>query len=158
MEAVSNTYLRLDAYLIRCAQEGYLYLLDRTGIYVATLAFWLYVPTVAQNFTSHPILNGFLLIVVAGSLSRAYMAQDKGDNALFNAVVDLLYRMKIRHFFHITLLSVLPVAIASLDVVFIFSSITICMYMYVLLVKIRDRDKKPFFEKKTKQEVAMEQV
>lgn len=147
-------YLRFDAYLIKLVQEAYLYLFDRTGVYAATLAVVFYVPVIGLNFASHPFFNGFMFLAVTTSLGRGYYLQDKQAYAQYNAVVETMRNMSIRHPLQISILAGLLVFLVSMDVMLTLSNTSCAIYMYLLLIKIRERDKKPFFERK--QELATE--
>src|SRR5256885_11187356 len=80
---------RCDERVIRLVQESYLWLLDRTGVYVATLAFGVYALAVWIEVT---VLEGepwlwcaFLAMIGAGNIPK-YLMQDKGEITLHNSI------------------------------------------------------------------------
>lgn len=104
-----KAYLRLDAKIISFFQESYLWLLDRTGIYVATLAFMIYASACAIQviFLNGPLWLWLPLIALVGlSLSSKYKLQDKGKNELFNFVAMAMEEMWFRHAFNLAVYTI----------------------------------------------------
>lgn len=154
-----KAYLRFDKYLLDKIQEGYLYLLDRTGVYVATLLFATFSinPGICILRSSSPILNGVFIGIVGVAVMGRYTLQDKGKNEIFNALAMMMEVTKTRHAFQIMLgLLVIPDLI-RLDALGFVGTFFMLVYAYLWCVKIRERDRKPFWKPaEGKQELAME--
>ena len=136
-------------------REGYLsrprellWLLDRTGVYVATVAFALYVVSVGgQVITGSAWLTIFLIGITGLFLIHKYLLQDKGKNDLFNAIALQMANMRVRHAFNVLFIMILiPTDLLVGNIVGAISTIGIYFYGYLFLILIRDRDKKPFFK------------
>src|SRR5713101_7099110 len=98
-----KTYLKLDNWIISNLQNLYLWLLDRTSIYVATLMFVTYIGGLSPN-----IIRGkyqwwncaFIALVGLVVILLPYLKQDKGDIKRYNAFAIQLEGMIIRHVFN----------------------------------------------------------
>jgi hypothetical protein len=149
-------YLKVDEWVKSLIQNTYLWLLDRTGIYVATLMFAAYVPApgVAIIRGHDQIFNGIFIAIVGIALAYPYILQDKGDNEAFNATAMWAENSVLRHVLIFLQISLVVSTMISLDIIgFVICTLQL-VYLYLWTVKIRDRDKKPFFEQAPK--LAME--
>lgn len=144
-----KAYLNLDQKILSLFQEGYLWLLDRTGVYVATVAFLIYAVIALMEISNGSSLWiwGPLVAFVGLAQSNAYRMQDRAQNEKFNLIAMMMEVSRLRHYFNLLLIALALSAMLTLDVRFFFSQFGFVAYGYVMLVKIRDRDKKPFFEK-----------
>ena len=103
-----KAYMKLDERVISLVQESYLWLLDRTGVYVATVAFALYVASVGgQVITGSAWLTIFLIGITGLFLIHKYLLQDKGKNDLFNAIALQMANMRVRHAFNVLFIMIL---------------------------------------------------
>ena len=143
-----KAYLKLDQKILGVLQDAYLWLLDRTGIYVASTAFLTYAGIAVLEVSGHGSLWvwGPLLALVGLSLGPNYLMQDRAENERFNLIAMLMEGTKWRHVWNIFILQVAVFAIITLDVRFFFVQVGFLIYGYLLLIKIRDRDKKPFLK------------
>lgn len=151
MSKISELYFKLDGWVLIHTQMLYLWLLDRTGIYAATLAFMVYVAgvTVGLFFMYTPKWLGFGLIAISGAfLGTRYLQQDKGEHTAYNAVSLMIIQMPTRHIFNMMWMGFVFVYSITLDAPAVTLNAIFWWYGYVYVLMIRDRDKKPFFEEK----------
>lgn len=155
---MQKAYFKLDAWILTKIQVGYLWLLDRTGVYVASLGFSIYAVIGLAE-----VLDGgwgwlWCLFIVAVGLSLAprYLMQDKGENNRFNAIAMELTGWRWRHVLTIFLWDITLLALVTLHPWSALANLGFVIYGYLLLVLIRDRDKKPFFKPVEKQELAID--
>lgn len=68
-----KAYLKADAWVLSKSQDGYLWLLDRTGVYVATIAFFEYAASCALSILggSGTILFLCALAVIGLGLAKS---------------------------------------------------------------------------------------
>jgi hypothetical protein len=146
-------YVKLDEYLLALCQETYLWVFDRTGIYVATVMFMLYAVVAALQLLLNqgsPWVWLPLIVFVGLSASTQYRLQDKGPvpfNAMSLAVRSLPLRFYVNFFMLSLLLAQAFSLVIRFDLAGFISQVLFVLYGYFQVVLIRDRDKKPFFEK-----------
>lgn len=153
-----KAYLKADAYILGIIQDAYLWLLDRTGVYVATLCFMIYATAafVALSTGAPLLFWGPLLLMVGLSMLPRYTLQDKARNEHFNAIALMLQGWLWRHPFQIALSVSMLAETIALEPLQVLIDICFLLYTYMTLVMIRDRDKKPFFKPVENQELAMQ--
>lgn len=151
-----KAYLKADAWVISKTQEAYLWLFDRTGVYVGTLMFASYTFTVALCFIrSGPAWWLFLFLASIGWTSGVrYLWQDKGEHVRYNAVSLMVERATWRYGFNLFMIACVIFDFLGLHFVQGLEETGFLVYSFLLTTKIRDRDKKPFFEKVEKREHA----
>ena len=155
---MKKVYFRADTWLISKIQDAYLWLLDRTGIYVATLAFSIYavICTLEIMDGGTAWIWGAILIFVGLGVVPRYLMQDKGQNERFNALSMALAEWHWRHQLNITIALLGVSSAITLHPWNGLADIGFVLYGYLSLVMIRDRDKKPFFKPVEKQEMALQ--
>lgn len=153
-----KAYLKGDAWVLSKSQDGYLWLLDRTGIYVATIAFFEYAASCALGILggSGAILFLCVLAVVGLGLAHKYLMQDKGENEKFNLIAMMMESQSWRHWFNIIVLLFAVFEVYEIKPYSVLADLGFIYYGYLFLVKIRDRDKKPFFKLAEQHDLAME--
>ena len=152
-----KAYLKMDGWIISTLQETYLWLLDRTGVYLATVSFTTYaacciveVAVIDGNFPRW--VWGAMLAIVGLSSGHRYYLQDKGNNDQINVTAMEMEGQRLRHVINVMLLNFLLIYLIDLDLVKVAAMVGFILFQYLFVIKVRDRDKKPFFE--TKQELA----
>lgn len=144
-------YIKLDRYLIDGSQNSYLWLLDRTGVYLATILMVAHIGSFACLTLRDGKLSwlwmGFVLILGLGDMIR-YWWQEKEQYDAINAGAMEFEAWKWRHFgngWFIAMLLLDLIRLTPWDAGF-----DICLLgaQYLMTVKVRKQDKKPFFEKK----------
>ena len=160
MQKIVKIYHAFDQFLLSKVQDGYLWLLDRTGVYVATLIFGSFLVAGAigifQN-KSDPrwtVFLGVCITIIGLSCLFPYSLQDKGKNEKFNALALYIEAGYTRHFFVGLQYGFLVSHLIHLDVISIIATVFLIACFILQTVKIRDRDKKPFF--KPVEKLAME--
>jgi hypothetical protein len=152
-----KVWLKVDAWILKYIQEIYLWLLDRTGVYVATACFSIYaivgLSEVAEG--GRAWLWGSMLIFAALSLIPKYLMQDRCENERFNAISMAMAGFPWRHWITIPIGLVAIAEVITLHPLSALSDFGFVLYSYLSIIMIRDRDKKPFFEKK--QQLAMQE-
>lgn len=153
-----KAYLRVDAWVLSKIQDAYLWLLDRTGVYVGTLMFVSYVYVVGIFFWAYG--TSWILIAILASVGitsgQRYLWQDKGKNERFNAASISIEGWALRHPLNLFVLFFTVFDAVILDPISASSKIVFLLYSYLLIVKIRNRDKKPFFKPAEQHDLAME--
>ncbi len=141
-------YLALDGWIISSLQDFYLWLLDRTGVYVATLMFITYIAGVSPDIIrGHlPWWNLIFIGLVGAIITLPYRRQDRGDVKRYNAFAISLEGMVIRHGFNGLQIGVAVGSIAEGNYLNVAGSLMMLIYQYWWVVKIRERDKKPFLK------------
>jgi len=152
MQKAVKIYHAFDQFLLSKVQDGYLWLLDRTGVYVATLIFGSFLVAGAigifQN-KSDPgwmVFLGVCIAIIGLSCLFPYSLQDKGKNEKFNALALYIEAGYTRHFFVGLQYGFLVSHLIHLDVISIIATVFLIACFILQTVKIRDRDKKPFFK------------
>jgi len=146
---------KLDDRLINLLQETYLWLLDRTGVYLASAQVMLFAYAIGIALLQD--VNFFLKLLV-GTVAAAnllfvyirYIMQDKGQTKVINMSAMSLRDWSFRHAFTFFFLVSIPPEIAINNYVGFSQTIALILYNYTFLLMIRDRDKKPFWEPKAK--------
>lgn len=152
-----DLYSKADQWAVTKTQDAYLWLLDRTGIYLGTVCMIDYIAS-AGCLAMRDGYMSWIWIVFLGifgiTCAFRYWWQEKGMNDAINAGAMAFEASHFRTFGNIFFLTqiVLDVALFTRwDFIF---DVILLLAQYLGCVKIRDRDKKPFFEKK--QELALE--
>lgn len=146
-------YRKADGWLLTKAQDAYLWLLDRTGIYVGTIMMacfsivTVYNVATASAFSTKIILVTLLFFVSLVCIWMYYL-QDKGQNEIFNSIALSWEGSTIRHGIFGYQIGGLIADLCVRDYGQAFITLFLVAIIFVQAVKIRDRDKKPFFEKK----------
>ncbi len=160
MQKVVGIYRAFDQYLLSKIQDGYLWLLDRTGVYVATLIFGSFLVAAAIGLFQHKFDPGWMVFlgaciaIIGLTCLLPYSWQDKGKNEKFNAIALYIEAGYVRHFFIGLQYGFLVGDLIDLDAISAIATVFLITCFILQTVKIRDRDKKPFFEKK--KELSME--
>lgn len=146
-----KAYLKFDAYLIERINTIYLWLLDRTGVYVATIMFDAYVVAAATSLcraNGLPIWYWMIILAFIGLfLGPRYLMQDKGEVLRFNIASLVLEKWVGRHVINVILMSFLVLDLLRLEPFDGLIQIIFLLFGYLNIIKIRDREKKPLFEK-----------
>lgn len=87
------------------------------------------------------------------SSGHKYLLQDKGKNDQINYAAMMMEGMWIRRALDAMFFFLLFVSLVAMDPARVVAMIGFIIFQYLFLIKVRDRDKKPFFE--TKRELAM---
>lgn len=145
-----KAYMKMDGWIISALQDTYLWLLDRTGVYVATVSFATYTVVAGLNIAqgAFPTWAWIVLLAFVGlSSGHKYLMQDKGKNESLNFSAMRMEEWRWRHSINIALFCFLIIALLALDVVEIIEQLGFLLFGYCFLIKVRDRDKKPLFKK-----------
>lgn len=132
-----------DARLIELTQEAYLWLWDRTGVFVATLFFAAYVG-------DHALWGSltwfdFLLLAIFGALSaHRYLAQST-DLRWLNAHQRAWRDLGPRPYFTIIVIVFLAKDLLQLNAWHFASDCMSLLWSYLGCVQVRDREPKDFF-------------
>lgn len=151
MKKIAELFTKSDDWIILNLQVIYLYLLDRTGVYLATLEFALIGAGTILSFVAVPgagyrfFLLGLLLFNGA-VLGQRYLMQDKAQTKPFNMGALIMRRWVLRHALTGFLAGSIILELFMLDAIGVVNNIVGIVYIYTFLVLIRDREKKPFFE------------
>jgi len=155
-----KAYLTLDQKILALLQESYLWLLDRTGIYVATTTFIVYALCVVIEVFYINSLNSWIwfavLAFVGLGLGHKYVLQDRGENDRINAVAMFMETLKSRYVLDITFWVFFLTDVISLDPGRAITMLGFLTFNYTYVIKVRDRDKKPFFKTVEKHDLAIE--
>jgi hypothetical protein len=151
-------YLKLDAYVLSKVQDAYLWALDRTGIYVATISFVVYAGIVIMCLSKGYSVWVWLPLLgfVGFSLGPKYLMQDRAENERFNVIAMLMQSSWWRHPLQMSMALFAFIGTVDLDPLEFAIDSGFILYFYLALVMIRDRDKKPFFAPAETQELAMQ--
>ena len=139
-----NRLLAIDAYLIETAQEAYLWLWDRTGIFVATLIF---ACVVCEHLAFGRLTWGsFVGLALTGAFAtQRYMAQQK-DLRLFNMLGSAWRAPWLRLFY----LGILFLCVASDISAFraggLVGDVFFVIWNCLACIHVRERDPKDFFQ------------
>lgn len=152
MTRLKGLYAKLDESAKQAAQNSYLWLLDRTGVYVATVQMAMYLLSGALITLKNGYMPWWIIIFLGLPgvfMGMKYLLQDKGKNDAINAGAMMYEASGFRQFanFYFTTMILLDFILRAglYDVGF---NLILLMIGYVETIKVRDRDKKPFFEKK----------
>lgn len=155
-----KAYLKGDAWVLSKIQDAYLWLLDRVGVYVGTLMFATYVYAAAGAVLARnePLWLWLILLAMTGWVAGIrYLWQDKAEHERYNMMAMFMEQWRWRHIINVFLGMALIIEIITLSPLAASQEIAFLVYGYLLLIKIRERDKKPFFKPvEGKQELAME--
>src|SRR6266446_8868224 len=105
MQKAVKIYHAFDQFLLSKVQDGYLWLLDRTGVYVATLIFGSFLVAAAIAIFQHKYHTGWMVFIgvciaiIGLTCLLPYSWQDKGKNEIFNAIALSIEAGYGRHFF-----------------------------------------------------------
>jgi hypothetical protein len=135
--------LAADTYLIETTQEAYLWLWDRTGVYVATLIF----SAVVCSHVVHGLDWGsFIGLAIMGAFStQRYIAQQKDLRRL--NLLALGWRTPWLRLFYLSILFACVVAdIAKFRAGELVGDIFFALWNCLACVQVRDRDPKDLFQ------------
>lgn len=135
-----NKLRTLDDYLVAAAQEIYLWLWDRTGVYVATL---LFAAIVGEQICWGPIkIWGFAFLAIFGATSAyAYMVQAK-DLRLLNSMQRRWRENGLRLAFTVMVLYFTASDAVKLNAWGSAGSAFLLIWSYLSCVQVRDREPK----------------
>jgi hypothetical protein len=143
-----KAYLKADAWILSKTQDFYLWLLDRTGVYVATCGFAIY-----AGICTAELLNGGtlwlwlpLLALVGLTMGPKYLMQDRAEHVGFNFIASSMEAWRWRHGLNAAITSCVLLGVILLEPLTMVANLGFLLYGYLMLVRIRDRDKKPFFK------------
>lgn len=137
-----NKLRALDSAIIELVQEAYLWLWDRTGVYVATLIFTAY--AIDQLASTHMRLFNFLTLGIMGACCGVrYVAQGKNLRH-FNDM-----QRQWRHFFArgpvmVAIALFILQEVALLDGWQALGDVAFMSWCYLACVQVRDREPKNF--------------
>lgn len=153
-----KVYLKLDAWIISKVQDAYLWLLDRTGVYVATLTFGIYAVVGLSEIMDggSTLWCGVLIALVGFSVAPRYLMQDKGENNRFNVISMAMTSWRLRHFIIILMICSSVISAITLHPWAALANLGFVLYGYLFMIMIRDRDKKPFLKPVEKRELALQ--
>lgn len=154
-----KAYMKGTAWVLSKIQDAYLWLLDRTGVYVGTLMFVCYVWIAAISvYRGESLWIWMLLLAIVGWVAGVrYLWQDKAQHERYNSLAMFMEQWPWNHVFNIFLGSMFFGFMIMLNPISASQQLAFLLYSYLLMVKIRERDKKPFFKPvEGKQELAME--
>lgn len=146
-----SLYSKADLKAIEGFQAFYLWLLDRTGVYLATVNMVLYLVSFGFWITKDGKVSliGLALLAIVGLMNMIrYWWQEKEQYDTLNAGAMSFEASRFRQWGNGYF-----IAITIWDMVF-FHALDLCFDLcmlaiqYSMTVKIRERDKKPFFEPK----------
>ena len=148
MQKAVKIYHAFDQFLLSKVQDGYLWLLDRTGVYVATLMFASFcvapgISIIQQKFI---LLSGICIAIIGLICLFPYHLQDKGKNDAFNASALSIEAGRPRHFFLGLQYWFLVSDVIQFNLIGTIGTVLLIVCLVLQTVKIRDRDKKPFFK------------
>lgn len=144
-------YRKLDKSLIDGTQNAYLWALDRTGVYVASVQMAMYLLSGALITLKHGYMPWWMTIflgLLGAFMAVKYLMQDHGKYDAFNYAAMTCEASGFRQFangYFSTMIIVDLALRAPWDTGF---DLILLMIGYVETIKVRERDKKPFFEKK----------
>lgn len=152
----------IDEKIIDRLQEAYLWLFDRTGVYVATtsmvlIIMWFVVGNLRSPDYMWLTLLGLVACIICGlaQISR-YRLQDRAQYEKFNAIALLSRQDDIRISFQSILAVFAALDALNLDVLSFIRDMCLIIYFMTFAIMIRERDKKPFFETKQEQEMVFD--
>ncbi len=150
-----KSYLKLDNWVISNLQNLYLWLLDRTGVYVATLMFVVYVGGLSPDIIRgrFPWWNCALTVLIGLVVILPYLKQDRGEIKRYNAFAIEIEGLIIRHAFNGLQIGIGVGSAIAGNYPSAAGCLAILVYQYLWVIKIRDRNKKPFFEEKKELEL-----
>lgn len=146
--------IRFDAFLIRNLQRAYLWILDWTGIYVATIgtvAIIIGNGAIMINTTGSVWLQFFFMTINIMILIPYYLDQDKANYTVYNLRALMFQvspvRIFISYFFFGIFLAELTFLILHGYQGSLVNTIMLWIYINITAVCIRDREPKEWFKK-----------
>lgn len=139
----------IDNKIIEAVQGAYLWLFDRTGIYVGTLMFALMTADMIcwrYPQTFRPIDAVFLVILSTVAAGRYWM-QGKGAEHL-NALALHARELTIRKIFMALWPALIVMHVHDMQPWKVVSDLLCIVWQYLMVVLIRDREPKDFFEQR----------
>lgn len=148
---------RADNWAVDKIQDAYLWLLDRTGCYCGTLIFLSWMSMIATHLGSYSQdrfllwMDMFFTLIALLIAGTRYYLQGVGMYIQYNAMA-LIDRANVymRIAGNALMLSFLVPEILTAQFSSAIGTIGIILYYHLVAVCIRDREKKPFFEFKSK--------
>lgn len=138
-----KTLIAIDNRLIEITQEVYLWLWDRTGVYVATLMFAAYV---GDHVCWGPLhVGNFIFLALAGAwASRVYFVQSK-DLRRLNDLQRGWRDFVMRPYLTMFGFAMIVEQVLYLDVWRFASNVLMMVWTYLNCVQVREREPKDFF-------------
>lgn len=147
-----KTYKKFDAWLIHHFQGAYLWLLDRTGIYVGTVIFLNGTLVILHLIQQNSMwLAAFIMVAILLISLPRYLLQGAEKYETFNQVAAFEEGMSGRHLFLI--LNLICLALPPYSMLDVLNNVSQQVMWYLLCLKIRERDRKPFFERQRQLEL-----
>lgn len=142
---MKKAYKKFDAWVIQHFQDAYLWLLDRTGIYVGTVVFLNGVVMVLDLIRRQSMwLAAFIMIVILILSLPRYLLQGAKEYETFNHMATFEEGLPGRHIFLV--LNLICLALPPYTMLGALNSVCQQVMWYLFCLRIRERDKKPFFE------------
>ena len=145
-----KAYLRADKYVLDKIQNGYLWLLDRTGIYAATVMFIIFtcqpVLKILEGVKGYNLFYGICIAIIGVQTIPLYLMQDKGDHTRYNSMAMFMEGTLLRHIFTSFQYGILLGDVVGMRPLSIIGSMCLIAFQFCWCIKIRERDKKPFFK------------
>lgn len=141
----------IDSKIIEAVQAAYLWLYDRTGVFLATLTFATIVADVfCGGLTTGLRLFDFLFLGYVGLTSAVrYHMQSTGQIAALNlGQLELRNSTIVRPIFIALMLSIIVIATYKSDAWKVASALLALLWQYLFCILIRDREPKDFFEQR----------
>lgn len=142
---------RIDNWIIATMQDAYLWLLDRTGCYCASVSLCCWVAGIASTWDGKDkgsiFIAVFFTIIVFIDLGVRYYYQGSGLYMVYNALA-----LNIRSVFSFRMINCgILLGLGVGDAIThhyegVINMMMFILYVYTLTICIRERKKKPFFE------------
>lgn len=138
-----NLILRTDEVALDWIEAGYLWLMDRTGIYVGTLTFvgWTTPVLVAQIYRGTYWLDYVAVLVFALIGVSQYLAQSKRMHKKWNVDAERWRRSSTRAILTLVWVSFLPWDYVRRGIPEVASSLLTLAILYLWGVRLRDPEK-----------------
>ncbi len=150
MKFFDNYLIKFDRYCIARAQEIYLWLLDYTGVYRATIQTILLMIVLALDIL-RDVITWLSIVCFAILLSMAvldYINQDKGKYEIMNYAA-MKMRESIFRLVALFCIIIIPMIVSAIQMNFltVISDMVYMVWWYTMLVMVRDREPKEWFKK-----------
>jgi hypothetical protein len=155
MARINTLLATVDQWIIDTLQAAYFWLLDRTGMYLASLQLVILAYVNVVLFRDWSSWNGVIIFLMMFFgvinllvLGHRYWLQGAGNSKAINSIASFMKGILWRHTINGFLFGGLIGEICTLDILQATSTVSVLVYGYLFLLTIRDREKKPFFERK----------